>query len=701
MTETAPPSRNRLANALSPYLAEHAEDPVNWYPWGPEALADARALNRPILLSIGYTACHWCHVMAEESFRDPATAEILNAEFVCIKVDREERPDIDRIYQSAQQLLTQRGGGWPLTMFLAPQEAQPFFGGTYFPPDERYGVPGFKALLKTAADFYRDNADRAVRQGDALRETLAELSLPEPAARLAAPGELTKLAQDALKTRFDSDTGGFSGAPKFPNTPLWLGAMALWRFTADGDKPDVNTLFQAAKTAEHLCNGGVFDHLAGGFFRYAVDADWELPHFEKMLGENALLIEWLAQLFGASGESLYSDTIDACVDWLKSTMRADSGGFFSSTSADLCGIEGGFYLLTKDDLADIAALPGGQQFIRWYSLDAPLAEAADGRHLRKAANAVPAEKPRRKDLKKIQSVLFESRRRRAPAGAPHDNKILTSANALAVCALNAWARLGDSETAEAMAQATMKHLRDRHGAPDAIKSYTLGTRNGPPGFLDDYAALLLAALSTLETRYNDDLLDYAIELAETLVSRFFDPACGLFNLTEACHETPLGPSRPISDDAMPAGNSLAVRGLTRLGFLIGKHSYLDVSAKVIETTASAFEQAPHQHMSLLTAALEHRLGTEVVVIRGAPEEARSWAAALSRMPAPHRLIVTLPNDSPVRHDAFAAKFSTEKAVSAMLCRGMACERPVLSFDALSQALKDSGLHYASELADSA
>ncbi len=693
MNKADPRLANRLGGALSPYLVAHSNDPVNWQPWDQDALRLARELDRPILLSVGYQACHWCHVMTNESFRDVATAELLNQAFVCIKVDREERPDIDRTYQAAQQLLTQRGGGWPLTMFLAPQDAQPFFGGTYFPPDERYGMPGFRSLLRTAADFYRDNKERAIRQGDALVQTLTESQPSADANNAWQTAELFALAKQTAEQRFDPAYGGFKGAPKFPNTPFWQSVLSMWRFTAEGNQADVELLYQTARTAEGLCRGGTFDHLEGGFFRYSVDAAWQIPHFEKMLGENALLLRWLAALFGVSGDPLYQRTIAAMIEWLDKTMSVDSGGFASSTSADLDHVEGAYYIVQHDELAGLDALGQSESLRRWYGLDGDADAQLGGWHIRETGDLSPKEQPTLSATRSFKEKLIAQRNVRAPAGPPRDNKVLTGANALMVSALIQCARLGVNTDAMPIAVKTLSHLRRCHVSVDGVVCYRLGDQRGPPGFLDDYAAVLLALLSALEVGYDDDLLDDAISIADTMIERFFDPQAAKFNFTEHRHATPPGATAPLADDALPSGNALAVRALSRLGYLLGEPKYLQTASRVVESTTAHIQQAPGQHTSLLAAAIEHRIGTEVVVIRGPQAEAEAWSAALGKMFADYRLILTVPDNVSPRHRAIAAKANAD-GISAIVCRGTTCDRPVSDFEALCESLRQTGQQFA-------
>jgi len=360
---------NRLANETSPYLLQHADNPVDWHTWGDEAFDLARESGKPVLLSIGYSACHWCHVMAHESFEDKATAEQMNKLFVNIKLDREERPDIDRIYQTAHQLLTQRGGGWPLTMFLSPENQKPFFGGTYFPDEPRHGMPAFGSVLQNVAAYYDERRDEVREQGERLSDVFVQLEPPAPSSDIRLAATPIQTVRERLAESFDREYGGFGAAPKFPHPCMIERMLRHWRATANSSEPDIDALFMATLTLTRMAEGGLYDQLGGGFYRYSVDRYWQIPHFEKMLYDNGPLLALYAQAFLATGERQFAKTAEQTADWMLTDMRSPDGGFYSTRDADSEGEEGRYYVWKPEQVATMLNTDDYPTFARHFGLD--------------------------------------------------------------------------------------------------------------------------------------------------------------------------------------------------------------------------------------------------------------------------------------------------------------------------------------------
>jgi uncharacterized protein YyaL (SSP411 family) len=489
--------RNRLAAETSPYLKQHADNPVDWYPWGEEAIALAQRENKPILLSVGYSACHWCHVMAHESFEDPATAQLMNSAFVNIKVDREERPDLDKIYQAAQQLITGQSGGWPLTMFLSPEDQRPFFGGTYFPREPRYGMPAFKELLQRVAEYYRSHAAEIRRQGDQLAATFREM-LPAKAERgIELDVSPIELARAALRQSFDAAFGGFGEAPKFPHPE------SIERCLKD------EAVDMARLTLTRMAEGGIYDQLGGGFARYSVDASWTIPHFEKMLYDNGQLLVTYAVAAQATGDKLFARIAGETADWLLRDMRSPAGGFYSSLDADSEGQEGKFYVWTPGEAEALLTAPEYRAFAHRFGLDAdPNFEGAwhlcVRAPLEDEAAACLVESARKKLLAARNLRIWPQR----------DEKILTSWNALAVKGLAIAARvLHRPDLADAATAAVDFIHRALWRDGRLLATYKDGHAH-LAAYLDDYAFLADALLELLQTRWRGRDLEFARALID-------------------------------------------------------------------------------------------------------------------------------------------------------------------------------------------
>ena len=666
---------NRLASETSPYLLQHADNPVDWYPWCDEAFELARETGKPVLLSIGYSACHWCHVMAHESFEDDATAELMNELFVNIKVDREERPDVDKIYQTAHQLLTQRGGGWPLTMFLSPADQRPFFGGTYFPNEARYGMPSFGDLLRKVASYYADHGDAIREQGARLVDVIDKLT-PE-----SAPGDLVLTPEpvDKLRKRltdsFDYDFGGHGGAPKFPHpgTIEWL--LRAWRRTTDDEEPDVDALFMASLTLKRMADGGIFDHVAGGFCRYSVDRYWQIPHFEKMLYDNGALLSAYALAHLATGEALFGDTARRTADWMLADMRTPEGSFYSAYDADSEGEEGKFYVWTPDEVRALVDEESFELLARRFGLDQE--PNFEGKwHLTVREDV---DDPDGRIAAALETLLAE-RAKRVPPGL--DDKQLTAWNALAIRGMAIAGRVPGREDLVDAAATAAAFVRDRL----FVDGRLLATyQQGQPRFaayLDDYAFLLDALLELLQSRWDTGQLNFAIEIADALLAHFEDKDDGGFYFTADDHEQLMHRPKPLADEAVPSGNGIAALALQRLGHLVGEHRYTEAAERALRSAWKAMDEYPHGHVSLITALEEYLEPPEIIVIRGDAGDVADWRQQLLRIYAPSRLVIAIDRDEQDLPGLLAQRTPVDGATVAYRCVGTHCELPVNKLEQL-------------------
>jgi uncharacterized protein YyaL (SSP411 family) len=682
-------AKNRLANETSPYLQQHATNPVDWYPWGPEAFEVARQTGKPVLLSVGYSACHWCHVMAHESFEDPATAQVMNDLFVNIKVDREERPDIDRIYQFAHQVLTQRGGGWPLTMFLTHDDQKPFFGGTYFPDKARYGMPAFTTLLNRVAEYYREQGAELRAQNDTLMDVFGDLT-PAPVGDdvplTAAPLEA---ARRQLQETFDQRYGGFGGAPKFPHPASIDRLLHHWHSTAVTPQPDLQALYMATLTLTRMAEGGLYDQLGGGFARYSVDQYWMIPHFEKMLYDNGALLASYAEAALATGEPLFRRIATETGEWLMREMQDPApndkgGGFYSAYDADSEGHEGKFYVWTREEVQGALTPLEWAVFSRRYGFDeAANFEGAWHCHVYVSVEQIAKEQQLEtgvveKELASARNKLLAIRSKRVWPGL--DDKILTSWNALAIRGLALAARsLANPAFAQAADRAldfVRANLRQR-GADG--KGRLLATaKDGVAhlnAYLDDYAYLANALLEMLQLRWRNEDAAWLREILDVMLERFEDRELGGFFFTSDDHEALIHRSKSFGDDAIPSGNGIAARALIRAGYLLGETRWLAAGERTLRAAWLAINRFPHGHMSLLEALNEYLVPPEIVIIRGS--DAARWSTELGKLYAPNRLVFAIPADLAGLDAALAGKQAGD-GTRAYVCRGSTCSAPVES-----------------------
>jgi uncharacterized protein YyaL (SSP411 family) len=692
----APP--NRLAGETSPYLRQHAHNPVDWHPWDGEALALARSTRKPILLSVGYAACHWCHVMAHESFEDEATARLMNERFVNIKVDREERPDLDRIYQLAQQMLTGRGGGWPLTMFLMHDDQRPFFGGTYFPPAPRHGLPAFPDLLVHVADYYRDHEAELRASAGAVTQAFAGLQ-PPPAVGALLDDAPLRACRAQLEARFDARWGGFGGAPKFPHTMLVQRLLRDWHASAQGAQPDLQALYMATLTLTRMAEGGLFDQLGGGFYRYCVDGRWEIPHFEKMLYDNALLLGCYAEAAAATGEALFREVAGRTADFLLDTLRAPGGAYYSSLDADAAGVEGSYYVWQPVEVRTALGAERYAVFAARHGLDAAPNFEGHAHHLvvRAPLAQLVALLPQGEQaggeaavseaLRAARAPLLDLRSRRPPPGL--DDKLLTSWNALAIRALATTARLLDrADCADAATQA-LAYLRQVHWRDGRLLATSAAGEARLDAYLDDYVFLADAVLELATVRFDAAELAFAVALIERVLEAFGDADAGGFHFTAAGHEALFARPKSFADEALPAGNGVAALVLQRLGGLLGEPRYLAAAEATLHAAWNAMAEAPTAHATLLDALEESLHPPDIIVLRGTPSEIEPWRRALAPLYAPRRLVVAVPEPAPGAAPlpaALAARPALPGGV-AYVCRGTHCSAPLASLAALLAELR--------------
>ena len=672
---------NHLTGETSPYLLQHADNPVDWFPWGEEALALARDQNKPILLSIGYSACHWCHVMAHECFEDAEVAEVMNRYFVNIKVDREERPDIDQIYQTALYMLTQRSGGWPLTLFLTPDQ-KPFFGGTYFPKTPRHGLPGFLDLLPRVAETYRTRGADIERQSASLLKSFANmLPAKAPETQLISEQPLDQ-ALTELKSRFDPENGGFGEAPKFLHlTEL---DFCLRRYFTTGN----SEAFQMATlTLEKMAEGGIYDQVGGGFYRYSTDTRWQIPHFEKMLYDNGPLLHLYADAWIASGNPLFARIVEETATWVIREMQPEyetagkgtGAGYYSTLDADSENVEGGFYVWDRSELSHILSrreyavaagyygLSQGANFEHrhWHlAVIQPLPEVAEDLGITEA-NA-------RQWLESARKKLFAQRQRRVYPG--RDEKTLTSWNGLMIKGMARAGRIFGREDWVRSATRAVDFIRSTLWKNGRLLATSKDGKAQLNAYLDDYAFLLDGLLELMQTTFRQEDLDFAIALADLLLEQFEDQETGGFFFTSHDHEKLIHRPKPGYDNATPSGNGVAAYTLQRMGHLLGDIRYLQAAERALRLFYPALIRHPDSCCSLLLALEQWLTPPTVVILRGKADVMMRWENTL-RQRAPIALVLALPVDRVVTATlppSLAKPPPSGTGVNAWVCHGVKC-----------------------------
>ncbi|ADJ27535.1 thioredoxin domain-containing protein [Nitrosococcus watsonii] len=690
-----PSVKNHLQGQTSPYLLQHVDNPVAWYPWGEEALVRAQGEDKPILLSIGYSACHWCHVMAHESFENPETAAVMNEHFINIKVDREERPDLDQIYQLAQQMLTGRPGGWPLTMFLEPVKQAPFFGGTYFPPEERHGLPGFKDLLQRVAEYFHTRREVIQSQNERLLDAFEKLDGRSSAAEVEGLNRAPlQAAHQQLAQAFDSRYGGFRGAPKFPNPSIIERCLrdAHGEHITEDEKQQALTM--ARLTLEQMAQGGIYDQLGGGFCRYSVDEKWRIPHFEKMLYDNGQLLVLYRDAYRLWGNGIFRRILEETGHWVVREMQSPEGGYYSSLDADSEGHEGKFYVWTREQ---VRALLDDEKYtlaVRYFSLDQP-ANFEGHWHLYAAMTPealaeemkVPAP-GLQEQLTAAKQKLFAAREARIRPG--RDDKILTAWNSLMIKGMAAAGQALAQPVFIASAEKAVDFVRAHLWQKGRLLVSYKDGRAQHQGYLDDYAFLLDALLELLQVRWRDGDLAFAVDLAEAVLGHFEDKAQGGFYFTADDHETLIHRPVPLMDNATPAGNGILAWSLLRLGHLLGEMRYLKAAENTLKAAWESLQQTPHAHCSLLKALEEWLTPPQIVILRGSGEELESWRAVAAAAYAPRRVTLAIPLEAQYLPGILGEYWPQEAAVTAYVCSGHTCSAPLTQREALKEHLAAQG-----------
>jgi len=684
MSAARPAGRpNRLTDSASPYLRQHAANPVDWHEWSPAALALAAAENKPILLSIGYSACHWCHVMAHESFEDAETAELMNASFVNVKVDREERPDLDEIYMAATIAMNQGRGGWPMTVFLTPEQ-KPFFAGTYFPPEDRHGLPGFKTLLRQIAKIWRDEPARAAEVGNRVAEYLRESAQPIPG---AFPGEAEqRLAVEHFWSAFDARHGGFGSAPKFP--PATTIRLLL---RASGDE---RARRMAVETLEAMWRGGMYDHVAGGFCRYSTDERWLVPHFEKMLYDNALLARAYLEASVATESEAFARVGAEILDYVLREMTSPEGAFYSATDADSEGEEGKFFVWTPAELRDVLGATEAELFGAYYdvhdwgnwegksipNVPRPLATVA------KLQGIDPAEMERR--LAAARRKVYEARRKRVPPGL--DDKTLLGWNGLMITALaEGWWVLGEKRYREAAERAARFLLTSQRGSDGKwLRVWSRGAARGD-AVLEDYAYFANGLIDLYEAGAPEDLLRAGVEVVEEMRRRFAAPGGGFF-ATARDHEALIVRHREGHDGALPAPNALAASALARLAAHLGRADLRDEATRALAAYGEAIAKSPTAFSaSLLVADFLAQGPLEVVLVGAAGEPGyEALRAEVARRFLPSRIVAH--HDPALGGTALplpAGKARVDGKAALYVCRNFTCRAPITEVRDVGGALE--------------
>ena len=678
---------NRLIHETSPYLLQHAHNPVDWHAWGNEAFQKAKSENKPILLSIGYSACHWCHVMEHESFENQKIAALMNELFVSIKVDREERPDLDEIYMSAVQVLTGRGG-WPMTMFLTP-DGKPFYGGTYFPPEDRQGMPGFPRILLGVSQAYRERPADVEKSVSEILSVLQRMSESQPTEKSFAPEVITESAEK-ISRAYDSDNGGLGQAPKFPNA----GVYELFLRSYCHSKSE-RYLEMVTHTLTKMARGGIYDHLGGGFHRYSVDAKWLVPHFEKMLYDNAQLARIYAQVYTITGEPLFKAVVEETVTYLLREMLDSEGGFYSTQDADSEGEEGKFFVWTPEEINRVLGEEQGEIFSRIYDVSEE-GNFEEKNILHPILSVEQAIKFFRKDRAEIEALIANAKQklfaeREIRIKPFRDEKIITAWNGLMLSGLAEAIKILDKPAYVETAKRTVdfifgKMFRDGF----LLHTYKDGQAK-LLGYLDDYAFLIVGLLDLYEATFDQSFLERAIQLTEIMLREFSDERDGGFFYTGKSHEQLISRAKPVFDASIPSGNAMATQALLRLYHITGNDDYRGRAEQVLRSYYEAMASQPFGFAHMLCALdLYMNPPKEIVVVGEANDpQTKELVRQVQAFYLPNKTLLLTSPKMPLEiiSPLLQGKSQVDGKPTVYVCHNFTCSAPVTSWVELKALLE--------------
>ena len=664
---------NRLKNEKSEYLLQHADNPVDWYPWSQEAFDQAEKENKPVMLSIGYSACHWCHVMAHESFEDDGTAELMNANFINIKLDKEERPDLDKIYQMSQTIITGKTGGWPLTVFMTPEKF-PFFAGTYFPDTERHGLPGFKDILLRVMDFYKNQRDDISKQNIQIKNIFETLNKIKETKNIINE-DLIDQVRSELISSIDKVHGGFGSAPKFPHV------NNLDFLIKTTEKDDKETLKLIELTLTRMTCAGIYDHLKGGFFRYSVDELWMIPHFEKMLYDNGPMIDVLCNAYKITDNSLYLDKINQTCQWVIEEMQHKQGGFYSTIDADSEHIEGKFYVWTDEELKDILNTDELKLFKEIFVVyDKPNFEGKYHLHVTKTNQESYINNKNSADL--ICAKLLKIRNKRVRPDT--DKKILTSWNSLLMLGLiNAYKITGNNNYYNS-AKKCFDFIKNNMW----INNKLYACYHDKPYFnayLDDYAFLSKACIEFLKIDWNEKDFRFLESLTDILLDDFQDKENGGFYYTSDTHEELIYRPKSYMDESLPSGNSIATDVLSELYELTGNNKYIKASDRSISSAADSINRSKFSHCSLYLAAPNIRISKKLIIIRCELEKIDEYKKNIYALNNMNDNVYFIDNNQSVTIKGIKEKI-TQGGFTAYICQNNTCSEPIKDYESLSAVI---------------